>query len=45
MIAVTHDRFFLDNIAGWILELDIGKGILLKGNYSSWIEQKLKRMH
>ena len=44
VIAVTHDRFFLDNIAGWILELDRGKGIPWKGNYSSWMEQKLKRL-
>ena len=44
VIAVTHDRFFLDNIAGWILELDRGKGIPWKGNYSSWMDQKLKRL-
>ena len=44
VIAVTHDRFFLDNIAGWILELDRGEGIPWKGNYSSWMEQKLKRL-
>ena len=44
VIAVTHDRYFLDNVAGWILELDRGKGIPWKGNYSSWLEQKEKRM-
>src|ERR1700749_2903763 len=44
VIAVTHDRYFLDNIAGWILELDRGKGIPWKGNYSSWLEQKQIRM-
>lgn len=44
VIAVTHDRFFLDNIAGWILELDRGHGIPWKGNYSSWMDQKLKRL-
>ncbi|PKP33407.1 MAG: energy-dependent translational throttle protein EttA [Bacteroidetes bacterium HGW-Bacteroidetes-16] len=44
VIAVTHDRYFLDNVAGWILELDRGKGIPWKGNYSSWLEQKSKRM-
>ena len=44
VIAVTHDRYFLDNIAGWILELDRGEGIPWKGNYSSWLEQKSKRM-
>jgi sulfate-transporting ATPase len=43
VIAVTHDRYFLDNIAGWILELDRGRGIPWKGNYSSWLEQKQKR--
>ena len=43
-IAVTHDRYFLDNIAGWILELDRGHGIPWKGNYSSWLEQKQKRL-
>ena len=42
--AVTHDRYFLDNVAGWILELDRGKGIPWKGNYSSWLEQKEKRL-
>ena len=41
VIAVTHDRYFLDNVAGWILELDRGEGIPWKGNYSSWLEQKL----
>jgi len=45
VIAVTHDRYFLDNIAGWILELDRGRGIPWKGNYSSWLEQKQKRLH
>ena len=44
VIAVTHDRYFLDNVAGWILELDRGHGIPWKGNYSSWLEQKQKRM-
>jgi len=44
VIAVTHDRYFLDNIAGWILELDRGRGIPWKGNYSSWLEQKQKRL-
>ncbi len=44
VIAVTHDRYFLDNVAGWILELDRGQGIPWKGNYSSWLEQKSKRM-
>ncbi len=44
VIAVTHDRYFLDNVAGWILELDRGQGIPYKGNYSSWLEQKSKRM-
>lgn len=44
VIAVTHDRYFLDNVAGWILELDRGEGIPWKGNYSSWLEQKLKRL-
>lgn len=43
-IAVTHDRYFLDHVAGWILELDRGEGIPWKGNYSSWLEQKTKRM-
>ena len=43
VIAVTHDRYFLDNVAGWILELDRGEGIPWKGNYSSWLEQKEKR--
>jgi ATP-binding cassette ChvD family protein len=43
VIAVTHDRYFLDNVAGWILELDRGKGIPWKGNYSSWLEQKQER--
>jgi sulfate-transporting ATPase len=44
VIAVTHDRYFLDNVAGWILELDRGEGIPYKGNYSSWLEQKSKRL-
>ena len=44
VIAVTHDRYFLDNVAGWILELDRGEGIPWKGNYSSWLEQKGKRL-
>ena len=44
VIAVTHDRYFLDNVAGWILELDKGEGIPWKGNYSSWLEQKAKRL-
>src|ERR1019366_7766552 len=42
--AVTHDRYFLDNVAGWILELDRGKGIPYQGNYTSWLEQKQARM-
>jgi len=45
VIAVTHDRYFLDNVAGWILELDRGEGIPFKGNYSSWLEQKQQRLH
>ena len=44
VIAVTHDRYFLDNVAGWILELDRGYGIPWKGNYSSWLEQKQERL-
>jgi len=44
VIAVTHDRYFLDNVAGWILELDRGEGIPWKGNYSSWLDQKSQRM-
>jgi len=44
VIAVTHDRYFLDNVAGWILELDRGRGIPFKGNYSSWLEQKQERL-
>lgn len=44
VIAVTHDRYFLDNVAGWILELDRGEGIPWKGNYTEWLEQKTKRM-
>jgi len=43
-VAVTHDRYFLDNVAGWILELDRGQGIPFKGNYSSWLEQKQERL-
>jgi ATP-binding cassette ChvD family protein len=44
VVAITHDRYFLDNVAGWILELDRGEGIPWKGNYSSWLEQKNKRL-
>ena len=44
VIAVTHDRYFLDNVAGWILELDRGQGIPWKGNYTSWLEQKQERL-
>ncbi len=44
VIAVTHDRYFLDNVAGWILELDRGHGIPWRGNYSSWLEQKEERL-
>ncbi len=44
VVAVTHDRYFLDNVAGWILELDRGRGIPWEGNYSSWLEQKAKRL-
>ncbi|MEI7560573.1 MAG: energy-dependent translational throttle protein EttA [Actinomycetes bacterium] len=44
IVAVTHDRYFLDNVAGWILELDRGKGIPYEGNYSGWLEQKAKRL-
>ena len=44
VIAITHDRYFLDNVAGWILELDRGRGVPWKGNYSSWLEQKRKRL-
>src|SRR6202008_611510 len=44
VIAVTHDRYFLDNVAGWILELDRGEGIPWKGNYSSWLDQKKNRL-
>ena len=44
VIAVTHDRYFLDNVAGWILELDRGQGIPWKGNYASWLEQKQARL-
>ena len=44
ILIVTHDRYFLDNITGWILELDRGKGIPYEGNYSSWLEQKAKRL-
>ncbi len=44
VVAVTHDRYFLDNVAGWILELDRGRGIPYEGNYSSWLEQKQKRL-
>lgn len=45
VIAITHDRYFLDNVAGWILELDRGEGIPWKGNYSSWLDQKSKRLN
>ena len=45
VVAITHDRYFLDNAAEWILELDRGRGIPWKGNYSSWLEQKQKRLH
>src|SRR5690606_18069134 len=44
VVAVTHDRYFLDNVAGWILELDRGRGIPFEGNYSAWLEQKEKRL-
>ena len=44
VVAVTHDRYFLDNVAGWILELDRGKGLPFEGNYSSWLEQKQARL-
>ena len=44
VIAITHDRYFLDNVAGWILELDRGEGIPWEGNYSSWLDQKSKRL-
>ncbi len=44
VIAITHDRYFLDNVAGWILELDRGEGIPWQGNYSSWLEQKSNRL-
>src|SRR5205814_5245850 len=44
VVSVTHDRYFLDNVAGWILELDRGHGIPWKGNYSSWLEQKKDRL-
>ena len=44
VMAVTHDRYFLDNVAGWILELDRGKGLPFEGNYSSWLEQKQARL-
>src|SRR3712207_1899755 len=44
VVAVTHDRYFLDNVAGWILELDRGKGIPYEGNYSSWLDAKAKRL-
>ncbi|MCL4153123.1 UNVERIFIED_CONTAM: hypothetical protein GTU68_021092, partial [Idotea baltica] len=44
VIAVTHDRYFLDNIAGWILELDRGEGIPWKGNYTTWLEQKSEKL-
>src|SRR5207247_7900 len=44
VVAITHDRYFLDNVAGWILELDRGEGIPWEGNYSSWLEQKEQRL-
>ena len=44
VVAVTHDRYFLDNVAGWILELDRGRGIPYQGNYSGWLEQKEQRL-
>ena len=44
VVAVTHDRYFLDNVAGWILELDRGQGLPFEGNYSSWLEQKQARL-
>ena len=44
VVAITHDRYFLDNVAGWILELDRGRGIPFEGNYSSWLEQKQARL-
>src|SRR6185369_10990537 len=44
VVAITHDRYFLDNVAGWILELDRGAGIPWEGNYSSWLEQKERRL-
>ena len=44
MVAVTHDRYFLDNVAGWILELDRGQGIPFEGNYSEWLKAKAKRL-
>ena len=44
MVAVTHDRYFLDNVAGWILELDRGKGIPFEGNYSAWLADKDARL-
>ena len=44
VVAVTHDRYFLDNVAGWILELDRGRGIPYKGNYTGWLEQKQARL-
>ena len=44
VISITHDRYFLDNVAGWILELDRGEGIPWEGNYSSWLDQKSKRL-
>ena len=44
VVAITHDRYFLDNVAGWILELDRGHGIPFEGNYSQWLENKEKRL-
>ena len=44
VVAITHDRYFLDNVAGWILELDQGKGLPFQGNYSGWLEHKAERL-
>ena len=44
VVVITHDRYFLDNVTGWILEMDAGKGIPWEGNYSSWLDQKRKRL-
>ena len=45
VVFVTHDRYFLDNVAKWILEIDNGRGVPWEGNYSSWLEQKQKKLH